>query len=261
MPDRLTVPSKDGVEISLQKTGSGPALLAIHGAMLNGALSWDPTTGRLAQHFTVYAMDRRGRAPSGDAKEYSIDREAEDVEAVLAAIGAPTIVLSHSYGALVTLDALDRMKNVSHLILYEPPVVLEPIESDRVARMERALAAGDRAEVVTTFLRDQVRVPADRIAAMQTSPIWPIILDISPTLPRESKTVNTHRLSAERLANSKIRTTVLLGSLSVGLLREAAFFVVNSIPGAKMVVLEKQGHGAMLEAPDWFADKIVEIAK
>jgi len=111
---RFTVPSKDGVEISVQKAGSGAALLLIHGAMLNGSLSWGPVMSRLGERFSVYAMDRRGRAPSGDAKEYSIAKEADDIAAVVDAIGGPVIILSHSYGALASLVALDRLKSVSH---------------------------------------------------------------------------------------------------------------------------------------------------
>ncbi len=258
--ERFTVPSKDGVEISVQKAGSGPALLLIHGALLNGAISWGAVLPKLAEHFTVYAMDRRGRAPSGDAKEYSIAKEADDIAAVVDAIGGQVIVLAHSYGALATLEALDRLKTVSHLILYEPPVALRPGDPAIVANLDRALEANDREELVTTFLRDQIRAPADRISMMKSSPIWPIVLQISPTLPRESRTVNSYNASRERLAKWNAPTTVLLGSLTAGMLRDAAFFVRDAIPGCRLVILEGQGHGAMLDAPDFFAAKILEIA-
>ena len=89
--ERFTVRSKDGVEISVQKAGLGPALLLVHGALLNGSLSWGAVLPKLAEHFTVYAMDRRGRAPSGDAKEYSIANEADDIAAVVDAIGARSL--------------------------------------------------------------------------------------------------------------------------------------------------------------------------
>ena len=73
----------------MQKAGAGPALLLIHGALLNGSISWGAVLPKLAEHFTVYAMDRRGRAPSGDAKQYSISNEVDDIAAVLETIGAP----------------------------------------------------------------------------------------------------------------------------------------------------------------------------
>jgi pimeloyl-ACP methyl ester carboxylesterase len=259
--ERFTVPSKDGVEISVQKAGSGPALLLIHGALLNGSVSWGAVLPKLAEHFTVYAIDRRGRAPSGDAKQYSISNEADDIVEVVEAIGGPVIVLAHSYGALASLEALDRLKTVSHLILYEPPVALKPGDPAIVANLDRALEADNREELVTTFLRDQIRVPVDRIEVMKSSPIWPIVLQISPTLPRETRAVNTYSASTERLANWKTPTTLLLGSMTAGLLKDAAFFIRDAIPGCRMVILEGQGHGAMLDAPDFFANKILEIAK
>lgn len=258
--ERLTVSSKDGVEISMQKAGSGPALLLIHGALLNGSLSWGAVLGKLAERFTVYAMDRRGRAPSGDAKEYSIDNEADDIAAVVDAIGGQVIVLAHSYGGLATLQALDQLKTVSHLILYEPAVALQPGEPAIAAKLDRALEANDREELVTTFLRDQIRVPPEQLARMKSSPIWPIVLEISPTLPRETRTVNTYNASRERLASWKAPTTLLLGSVTTGLLKDAAFFLRDAIAGSRMVILEGQGHGAMLDAPDFFAAKIVELA-
>jgi pimeloyl-ACP methyl ester carboxylesterase len=258
--ERFTVRSRDGVEISVQKAGSGPALLLIHGSLLNGSISWGAVLPKLAEHFTVYAMDRRGRAPSGDAKEYSLSIEADDIASVVVAIGGPVVILAHSYGALASLEALDRLKTVSHLILYEPPVTLQPTEMDVVANMERALEAGDREQLVITFLRDQVRVPPDRVTKLASSPIWPIMLQISPTLPRESRAVITYRPSTERLANWKTPTTVLLGTETVGLLRDAAFFLRDAIPSSRMVMLEGQGHGANLDAPEWFASKILEIA-
>jgi pimeloyl-ACP methyl ester carboxylesterase len=258
--ERFTVRSKDGGEISVQKAGSGPALLLIHGALLNGAISWGAVVPKLAEHFTVYAMDRRGRAPSGDAKEYSISKEADDIAAVVEAIGRPVVVLAHSYGGLATLEALDRLKTVPHLILYEPAVALQPGDPAIAANLDRALEANDREELVTTFLRDQIRVPPDLIGTMKSSPIWPIVLQISPTLPRETRTVNTYSVSRERLANWKTPTTVLLGSVTVGLLKDAAFFLRDAIPGCRMVVMQGQGHGAMLDAPDFFVNQILEIA-
>jgi pimeloyl-ACP methyl ester carboxylesterase len=258
--ERFTVQSKDGVAISVQKAGAGPALLLVHGSLLNGALSWGLVLPKLAERFTVYAMDRRGRAPSGDAKEYSIASEADDIVGVVEAIGGPVVLLGHSYGGLATLAALDRLETVSHLILYEPPITLKPVETDVVSNMERALEAGDREQVVTIFLRDQVRVPVERIAMMRSSMIWPIALDLAHTLPRESHSVHTYRVPEGRLANWKTPTTVLLGSETTGMLREDAFFLRDAIPGCRMVVLEGQGHSAMLDAPEFFVNKLLEIA-
>lgn len=262
-PERFTVRSKDGVEISVQKVGSGPALLLVHGALLNGTLSWGAVMPKLAERFTVYAMDRRGRAPSGDAQAYSIASESGDLVNVVAAIGGPVTILAHSYGALVSLDALDRLRHVARLILYEPPVTAEGARPDSSAVLEKldnALAAGNREEVVITFLRDQVKAPPEALQRFRSSPVWPVVLQIASTLPRESRAVNTYRPFIERLANWRIATTVLLGSETQGLLRDAAYLVRDNVPDSQLVILEGQGHSAMLDAPDWFAQRIIELA-
>jgi len=262
-PVRLTIRSKDGVDISAQKTGAGPSLLLVHGALLNGTLAWGAVIPKFAERFTVYTMDRRGRVPSGDAKTHSIPIEADDIASVVAAIPQPVILLAHSFGALAAVDALDRLTAVSHAILYEPPLTAEGARPDSpavLAKLDAFLAADNREEIVITFLRDQVRTPVNRLDALKASPAWPIILEIAPTLPRESRAVNTYRASPERLANCKIPTTIMLGSLSTGILRDGAYFLRDAIPGCRLVILEGQGHGAMTEAPDYFVAKVFEAA-
>ena len=142
--ERFAVRSRDGVEISVQKAGSGPALLLVHGSLLNGAMSWGRVLPTLAERFTVYAMDRRGRAPSGDAKQYSIANEADDIASVVEQSVGRLRCVAHSYGALATLEALDRLKTVSHLILYEPPVTLKPVDTDAVVRPDGPSIRGQR---------------------------------------------------------------------------------------------------------------------
>jgi pimeloyl-ACP methyl ester carboxylesterase len=263
--ERFTVESGGNVGISVMKTGAGPALLLIHGALLNATLSWAAVLPSLAGHFTVYAMDRRGRAPSGDAEDYSISLEAGDIVRVIEAIGRPVIVLAHSYGALATLEALDDLKTgVAQLILYEPPFALAPLgpEAEKVMLdMESALQANDREKIATVFLRDQIGAPPERLEAFRSSPIWPIVLQIASTLPREARAVNTPRDLAERLARCNIPTTMLLGSETQGRMRDNSIFVSKTIPESRLMMLEGQGHAAMMEAPDFFAGKIVEIAQ
>jgi pimeloyl-ACP methyl ester carboxylesterase len=262
--ERFTVASGGDVGISVMKTGTGPALLLIHGALLNATLSWAAVLPKLAEHFTVYAMDRRGRAPSGDGEDYSISMEVDDIVRVIGAIGQPVTLLAHSYGALVTLEALERLKGIARLILYEPPLTLAPLgpASEKIMLdMESALRLNDREQIATVFLRDQIGAPPERLAAFRSSPIWPLVLQISPTLPRESRAVNTPRDLAERLAGCTIPTTMLLGSESPARLRDSSIFVSKAIPGARLVMLEGQGHSAMMDAPDFFAGKIVELAR
>jgi pimeloyl-ACP methyl ester carboxylesterase len=264
--ERFTVRSTGNVDISVQKTGAGPALLLVHGALLNATAWWGPLLRRIAGHFTVYAMDRRGRAPSGDAEDYSLSMEGEDIVRVAEAIGTTFAMLAHSYGAVATLDAIDRLKAVSRLILYEPPLTLTPLgrpDSEKViGDMEKALRDGDREEAVTIFLRDQVRMPRKQMAAFRWSPKWPVAVEIAHTLPRESRVVNTCRDWSEKLANCSIPTTVFLGSeTTASELRDGSMFVSRSIPGCSLKMLQGQGHNAMLDAPDFFAATVVGIPR
>src|SRR5579875_3668454 len=230
--ERFRVSSGDGVEISVRKAGSGPPLLLVHGSLLNGTAAWGAVLPKLAQRFTVYAMDRRGRAPSGDAPAYSLEIEADDIFHVARAIGAPLTVLGHSYGALATIAAEERFERAERAILYEPPLMFQPQGprgEEVVARMEKALAAGDHKQVVTTFLRDQVRV------------------------------VNAHYDWTDRLAKWKTPLTMLLGTETPPSLKGSTDFICRAIPGCRLVTLEGQAHSAMLEAPDWFVSKVLEI--
>jgi pimeloyl-ACP methyl ester carboxylesterase len=259
---RLTVQSKHGVAISIQKSGSGPALLLVHGAALDSSVSWSLVLPSLTQHFTVYAMDRRGRPPSGDATTHTLAAEVEDLAAVIDSIGQPLTLLGHSYGAVLALAALDHLKNVTRLILYEPPVFESPRDpryEKIVEAMERALDANDREQVVTVFLRDQVGTPPSILERLRSSPVWPKAIELAATLPRESRVVNTFRLDPDRLGKLTIPTTMLVGSESPSDVRDGTMFVCRSIPGCATVVLEGQGHSAMLSGPDLFVAKVLQV--
>jgi pimeloyl-ACP methyl ester carboxylesterase len=127
--------------------------------------------------------------------------------------------------------------------------------------MENALQANDREKIVTIFLCEQIGAPPERLAAFRSSPIWPLVLQIASTLPRESRAVNTPRTLDETLARCRIPTAMLLGSETPARMRDISIFVSRGIPGARLVMLEGQGHTAMMDAPDFFADKIIEIAQ
>ena len=206
--------------------------------------------------------------PSGESAQrrrrriYSLSVEANDIVRVIEEIGEPVTIVAHSYGALAAMEAHDRWRGVERVILYEPPVVLTPrgpAMEERLAAMEQALGAGDRADVVTIFLRDAVGVPPDRLAGLLNSPFWPVILEIASTLPRESRAVNIYRDWIPRLAQWKTPTAMLLGTETIQNLQDSARFVCKAIPGCRLLLLEGQAHSAMLEAPDLFVAHVLEI--
>lgn len=265
--ERFTVQSRDGVDISVMKAGAGPSLLLIHGALLNATLAWAAVLPRLQEHFTVYAMDRRGRAPSGDGTEYSISLEAEDIAGVVEAVSVetkrqPLVIVAHSYGALATIEALltQGLSSVTRVILYEPPGIVAGIAARAagVAKMEQALAANDRDEVVRCFLIDQIGAPPEVLAAFKSSPVYPIVLQIASTLPRESRTVNAYHAVPGRPGVWKTPTVLLLGSETKGAMRDGVMLLSRTIPDSTLVVIEGQGHSAMLQAPDLFVETLLE---
>lgn len=115
-----TVSSADSTLIAYERTGDGPPLVLVHGGAAGSHLDWQPVLPQLAEHFTVYAVDRRGRGGSGDAGEYELEREFEDVAAVVDAVAEPVRLLGHSFGAICSLEATLHTDNVSKLVLYEP---------------------------------------------------------------------------------------------------------------------------------------------
>jgi len=264
-PERSWVYSKDGTRISVQKTGDGPALLLIHGSSIDGS-SWQRVLPGLSKYFTVYVMDRRGHGNSGDAKTYTISMEGDDIAAVSAAIQQPLTILGHSYGALCVLIALDKLQHARQLILYESPLItdtsppLSPEAQQTLAKMDRALEANEREEILTLFLRDFAKVSPVSLATMKAASNWAARVEMASALPREIHAALSQRVSKDSLARCKIPLTLFIGSTSPSSAREATDFICHSILGCRVLTLEGQGHLAALSAPDLFVTKIREAA-
>jgi pimeloyl-ACP methyl ester carboxylesterase len=121
-----TITSNDKTLISFQQSGTGHPLLFVHGTSTDHN-SWSQVSPRLEDHFSVYAMDRRGRGASGDSSDYALLREVEDLVAVVEAIGAPVALVGHSFGGLLSLEAALLTDKITHLILYEPAIPLDSL--------------------------------------------------------------------------------------------------------------------------------------
>ena len=118
-----TVKSKDGTSIAFERRGHGPPLVMVHGTTLDHT-RWGTIVTKLAEHFSLYMVDRRGRGKSGDGPVYAIEREFEDVAAVLEATSEPARILAHSYGAICSLEASRLTARIAKMVLYEPPLPL-----------------------------------------------------------------------------------------------------------------------------------------
>ena len=251
------VVSADGTAIAYERTGHGPPLVLLHGTGRDRAY-WARSLPALARHATVYAVDRRGRGGSGDTDRYALEREVEDVLAVLGAIGAPAHLLGHSYGGIVALDAAARAERLRSLILYEPPfsVGLDGVPPDLGDRLEALLAAGDREAVLVAFLREGPRFPPAEIAAQRARPDWPDRLAYAHTLPRETQTVRGYAFDAGRAAGLRWPTLLLLGSESPPFFRQAIEALHAALPRSEVTVLQGQHHNAMQTAPELFAEAV-----
>jgi len=264
-PERLWVYSKDGTRISVQKTGSGPALLLIHGSSVDGS-SWQGVLPGLSKYFTVYVMDRRGHGNSGDAKAYTISVESDDIAAVTAAIPEPLTVLGHSYGALCLLIAAEKLHHTRQLILYEAPLNSDTSSpppagvQQTLAKMDRALQVNAREEILTLFLRDLAKVSPVSLAMMKAAPNWAARVDMASALPREIHATLNQRVSKNPLADCKIPLTMFVGSTSPPSAKQTTDFICHSISGCRVFTLEGQGHLAAVFAPELFVTKVREAA-
>lgn len=252
-----TVTSADGTTIAFERTGNGPPLVLVHGTGRDRA-HWEQVVPALARNATVYAIDRRGRGGSGDADTFGVEREVEDVVAVLAAIGEPAYLLGHSYGAIIALEAALTTDRLTGLILYEPPF---SAGTDRVPpglgeRLGAILLAGDREAVLVTFLQEGPRYTSEEIAARRARPDWLGRLALAQTLPQEVQAVERYVFDRQRAADMRWPTLLLLGSESPLFFRQTSEALHETLPDSELIELQGQLHNAMETAPGLFVGEI-----
>ena len=255
----LTATSRDGTRIAFWRSGDGPPLLLVHGVTADHATTWAHVLPSLEQSYSVHAMDRRGRGGSGDAAHYALQREAEDVAAVVESIGEPVDLLGHSYGALCALEAALLTPNLGRLILYEgvyrrgsdiyPPGLVD--------RLDAMLAAGDVEGTLVTMLRDLVEMPAEEIELLRSrQEAWARRLANAPTIPRELRADEAYRFAPERFQGMRRPTLFLVGGDSPARERENAEAIAAGLPDARVAVLPGQQHLAMYTAPEAFVAEV-----
>lgn len=256
------IPSADGTMIAFARSGEGPPLLLVH-AITGDHRRWSPLLPALESHFTVYALDRRGRGESGAGAAYSLEAEAEDILAVISAIEMPTALLAHSSGALCALEAVRHTDRVHRLVLYEPPIPIPPgtpmTPPSVLGRMDELITAGDAEGALLVFWREAVRLPEPEIIRSRADPSWPARIATAPLILREMRAVEGYVFIPERFASLDIPTLLLLGSATAPHLRAATEALGATLPNARVRVLEGQGHLAMDTAPDLFLREVVQL--
>lgn len=254
------VTSEDGIPIAFERGGSGPPLVLVHGSTADHT-RWDGVLPDLQSQFTVLAMDRRGRGKSGDAADYALEREYEDVAAVIRAAGRDVSVIGHSFGALCAMEAALRVDNLKRLVLYEPafPVGGNPLYSPEIPdRLKAILDSGDRDAMLVAFFKDVVGAPDAQIEALRADPSWTGRIAAAHTALRELAD-GDYLFEPERFHNLAVPTLLLVGENSPKELTAPAQALNDALPDSQIVTLEGQGHVAMTTAPRLFLDAILRF--
>src|SRR5262245_14652384 len=179
------VHSKDGTKIAFDRSGAGPAVILVGGAIQHRSI--DPRTAHLAallaQTFTVFHYDRRGRGESGDTPPYAVEREVEDIEALIKAAGGAAFLFGNSSSAVLALEAARPSGRpglaITKLALYEPPFIVDDsrpaLPEDYVAQLTELIAAGRRGDAVEYFMTQSVGMAAQFVTPMPTETFWPAV--------------------------------------------------------------------------------------
>ena len=242
-----TVRSNDGTPIAFERSGSGPALIVVDGALCSRAFGPSPKlVPRLAPHFTVYAYDRRGRGQSGNTRPYSPSREVEDIAALVEHAGGSASLLGLSSGGALALEAAASGVRIDHVVAYEPPYVdLLGVNGGAAHgdELQRLVAEGQRGAAVKYFMKDMVGVPAPFVVMMRLMPwVWPKLEAVAHTLPYDAAVMTEFRIPRARFSSIRVPSLVMNGSKTDARLREAARALADTIPGAHHQELAGQTH-------------------
>ena len=259
-----TVTSRDGTTIAYDRLGAGPALILVTGA-LGTRGSHQALAALLANDFTVFNYDRRGRADSGDTAPYAVEREVEDIDAIIGAAGGTAYVYGISSGAILAVEAASKLPTkITKLALYEPPFILDdsrpPLPADYVPRLNAAIAAGRPGDAVLIFMTDAIRIPDEYLAPMQQSPMWAGMEAVAHTIAYDGTVVGDTMfgkpLPEGRWATAAMPTLVITGELSEGFFHNGGRALVANLPDARHATLAGQDHNV---SPDVLAPMLAEF--
>jgi pimeloyl-ACP methyl ester carboxylesterase len=227
--------------------------------MVDGATAYravNPTNAEVGQllreEFRVYAYDRRGRGDSTDTAPYAVEREIEDLAALIADAGAPAVVFGWSSGAVLALDAATAGLPISRLALFEPPFVVDdsrpPRPADYVQRLDDAVADGRPGDAVELFLTASAGMPAEAVAGVRQSPFWPALEAVAHTIAYDGRIMGTTMsggpLPRDRWAAVTVPVLVMHGNATEPWLIAAAHALAELLPTASLQAVEGQQHSA-----------------
>jgi pimeloyl-ACP methyl ester carboxylesterase len=245
-----TVVSRDGTPIAFERTGDGPALILVDGALCSRRFGPMPQLAPLlAGRFTVFTYDRRGRGESGDRAPYAVEREIDDLEALIREAGGSAFVYGISSGAALALDAANHGLAIPRLALYEAPFIVDdtrpPLPPDYMPTLQRLIASDRRGDAVKLFMR-AVQVPRIAILLMPVLPSWRKLKAVAHTLWYDMTIVEPHQrgrpLPSTRWSRVTMPTLAIAGGKSPAWMQNAMAALAAVVPGARHRVLDGQTH-------------------
>jgi pimeloyl-ACP methyl ester carboxylesterase len=256
MPVAEKIRSADGTEIAYERIGEGPPVIIVGGAW-NTRQSGAELAERLADGFTVYTYDRRGRGESGDTPPYAVEREVEDLQAVIEAAGGSAALFGHSSGGALALETTARSVAVSRLAIYEAPYIVDdtrpPLPDDYIEHLEELVAAGKRREVVGYFMETAVGMPPEMVEPLLESPMVAAMEPVAHTVAYDGRvmlrgSMHGEPLPAEWRDSVTVPTLVMAGGNSPEWLHNSARSLVRLLPDVSYRTLEGQDHAASADA-------------
>lgn len=263
---RTRVVSTDGTEIAVFVSGAGRPLVVVPGTTSDHT-TWRRVLPLLESRATVYAVDRRGRGDSGDRLPYALEKEYDDIAAVVDAAatdaGMSVDLMGHSYGGNVAFGAALRTASLRRLVLYEgwpvPNIAHRTFPPRLLRRLDGLLGAGRPERMLEVFYRDVVQMSEAEIDALEATPTWPARVAAAATVPRECRAFGRQAFDPARAAEIAVPVLLLVGADSPPEIKADPEVVAAALPDARMDVLEGQMHMAHLGDPETFATRVLEF--
>lgn len=243
------VVSRDGTTIAYEKAGEGPPIVLLGGGFRDHT-AFTALFPELTPHCTVYAYDRRGRGDSGDSPAYAVEREIEDLAAVIEATGGDAVVFGGSSGAILALETAMAGVPMRKLALLEPPYRVEGFrkpEDGFAQKLQALLDEEKRGEAVVYFLAEHVGFPPEWIAEWQASPIWPGNEALAHTLPYDTAVMGDGRIPVERLAKTEVETLLINSNATSDWLLTATAATAAALPNGRRLELPGVWHRVLPE--------------
>ena len=264
-----TVISKDGTTIAFDQTGKGPAVILVDSALADRGVCVK-LAKLLAEEFAVINYDRRGRGESGDIQPYAVEREVEDIEALVDKAGGSAFIFGSSSGAVLALEAASKLPaKIKKQVLYEPPFIVDdsrpPMPADFVEQVKELLARDKRSDALKLFFSKAMGIPGIFITIMRLMPSWSKSKSVAHTLPYDLMVMgDTQRgkaLLASRWVTATMPTLVLTGGKSEAFFHTGGDALAEVLPNAQHRILKDQHHGSVVMSPSVVASEITQFFK